>query len=66
MTILFKENNRYIHGMLHRIMSIFFETVPTKHTWSVNILMTNTKLTSLRNIVDVSLYSYYMQAMKTF
>ena len=29
----------------------FFETIPTKYTWSVNGLMTNTKLTSLKNLV---------------
>ena len=34
----------------------FFETIPTKYTWSVNGLMTNTKFTSLKNIVGVSLY----------
>ena len=26
----------------------FFETIPTKYTWSVNGLMTNTKFTSLK------------------
>ena len=44
-----------MHGMLHQIRSIF-EIIPTKYTWSVNGLMTNTKFTSLKNIVDVSLY----------
>ena len=34
----------------------FFETIPTKYTWSVIGLMTNTKFTSLKNIVGVSLY----------
>ena len=34
----------------------FFETIPTKYTWSDNGLLTNTEFTSLKNIVDVSLY----------
>ena len=34
----------------------FFETTPTKYTWSDNGLMANTKFTSLNNIVGVSLY----------
>ena len=34
----------------------FFETIPTKYIWSVNGLMTNTKFTSLKNIIGVSLY----------
>ena len=38
-----------MHGMLQQIRSIF-ETIPTKHTWSVNGFMTN------KNIVGVSLY----------
>ena len=45
-----------MHGMLQQIRSIFFETIPTKYTWSVNGLMTNTKFTSLKNIGGVSLY----------
>ena len=44
-----------MHGMLQQIKSIF-ETIPTKYTWSVNGLMTNTKFTSLKNIVGVSFY----------
>ena len=34
----------------------FFETIPTKYTWSVNGLMTNTKFTSLQKILLVSVY----------
>ena len=44
-----------MNGMLQQIRSIF-ETIPTKYTWSVNGLMTNTKFTSLKNSVGVSLY----------
>ena len=33
-----------------------FESVPTKYTWSVNGLMTDTKFSSLKNIIGVSLY----------
>ena len=44
-----------MRGMLQQIRSIF-ETIPTKYTWSVNGLMTNTKFTSLKNFVGVNLY----------
>ena len=40
-----------MHGMLQ-----FFETIPTKYTWTVNAIMNNANLTSLKNIVGVSLY----------
>ena len=46
------KKNRYMHGMLQQIRW----TIPTKYTWSVNGLMTNTKFTSLKSIVGVSLY----------
>ena len=44
-----------MHGMLQQIGQ-FFETIPTKYTWSVNGLITNTKFTSFKNSVGVSLY----------
>ena len=44
-----------MHGMLQQIRSIFWN-YPYKIHMSVNGLMTNTKFTSLKNIVDVNLY----------
>ena len=52
-----------MHGMLQQIGQ-FFETIPTKYTRSVNGLMTNTKFTSLKNIVAVSLYRQHTQVIK--
>ena len=51
--------------MLQQIWSIF-ETIPTKYTWSVNGIMTNTKFTNLKNIVDVSLYMVTYASYKNF
>ena len=51
-----------MHGMLQQIRSIF-ETIPTKYTWSVNDLMTNTKFSSLKNIVGVSFYRRNMASL---
>ena len=47
-----------MRGMLQQFPKLgqFFETIPTKYTWSVNGLMTNTKFTSLKIFVGVSLY----------
>ena len=36
-----------MHGIVQQIKSTF-ETIPTKYTWSVNGLMTNTKITGLK------------------
>ena len=44
-----------MYGMLQQIRS-FFWNYPYKNTWSVNGRMINTKFTSLKNIVAVSLY----------
>ena len=50
------KKNRYMHGMLQQIRSIFFKLSLQKYTWPVNGLMTNTKFTSLKNSIGVSLY----------
>ena len=62
MTRIFKEKSLYTWHVSAIYVNLY-EIIPTKYTWSFNCLMTNTKFASLKNIVDVSLYSYHMQVM---
>ena len=55
MAMLFREKIAICMARCSKLDHLF-ETIPTKYTWSVNGLMTNTKFTGLKNIVDVSLY----------
>ena len=64
MARLFKEKIAICMACCSKLGQLF-EIIPTKYTLSVNGLMTNTKFSSLKNIVDISSNRKYTQVIKT-